>query len=51
MTVDHARREQLLAAAWIAEHGWDERGAVLGMADYFAEEFLIEMEGEKDEKK
>jgi hypothetical protein len=43
-TIAHARAEQLRAAAEIERNGWDERGAVLGMADYFAEEFLMEQE-------
>jgi hypothetical protein len=40
--IAHCRQQQLLAAAEIAEVGWNERRAVLGMADYFAEEFLLE---------
>jgi len=43
-TVAHARAEQLRCAEWIAKHGWDERGAVLGMGDWMAEEVLMEME-------
>ena len=40
--IAYCRQQQLLAAAEIAEVGWNERRAVLGMADYFAEEFLLE---------
>ena len=40
--IAHCRQQQLLAAAEIAEVGWNERRAVLGMADYFAEGFLLE---------
>lgn len=43
-TIAHARKMQLEAAAAIEATGWDERGAVLGMADYFAEEFVIQEE-------
>jgi hypothetical protein len=41
-TVEHARREQLRAAAEIERNGWDERGAVLGMGDWMAEEMILE---------
>ena len=46
-TIAHARKMQLEAAAEIEATGWDERGAVLGMADNFAEELLLEEEAEK----
>ena len=39
---------QLAAAAEIAAGPWNERGAVLGMADYFAEEFLLEQESRNE---
>jgi hypothetical protein len=44
------RREQARCAAEIARDGWNERGAVLGMGDYFAEEFLIEQAAEEKGK-
>lgn len=40
--IAYCRAQQLRAAGEIIELGWNERGAVLGMADYFAEEFLLE---------
>jgi hypothetical protein len=40
--IAYCRAQQLRAAGEIVEFGWNERGAVLGMADYFAEEFLLE---------
>lgn len=44
MTIEFARQQQLRAAAHIAENGWDERQAVLGMGDWFSEEFLLEQQ-------
>jgi hypothetical protein len=46
-TIDFARAEQLRCAAEIERGGWDERQAVLGMGDWFAEEFLMVEETEK----
>lgn len=46
-TIDHCRNEQLAAAAWLEENGWDHkesRGAWMGVYDNFAEEFLMEEE-------
>jgi hypothetical protein len=40
--IEVCRRHQLAIAAEIEQVGWDERRAVLGMADWFAEEFLLE---------
>ena len=48
-SIESARREQLRCAEEIERTTWDERGAVLGMADYFAEEFLLEREREQSE--
>lgn len=44
--IDHCRSQQRRFAAWIAIDGWNERGNVLAMGDWFAEEFLLEREGE-----
>jgi hypothetical protein len=49
-TIEFCRKEQLQAAGEIAQNGWNERGAVLGMADYFAEEFILsELENREGE--
>jgi hypothetical protein len=43
-TVAHARTQQLECAAYIITGGPDQRGATLGLFDWFAEEFLMEAE-------
>jgi hypothetical protein len=42
--VESVRNEQLRCAAEIERTHWDERGAVLGLGDWFAEEFLLTLE-------
>jgi hypothetical protein len=49
-TIAFARAEQLRCAAEIESNGWDERQAVLGLGDWFAEEFLMEMENDSKRK-
>lgn len=43
-TIDHARQQQLECAAYVISGGPDQRGALLGLHDWFAEEFLMEQE-------
>ena len=40
-SIEHARAEQVRCAEEIAANGWNERQAVLGMGDWFAEEFIL----------
>jgi hypothetical protein len=40
--IAYCRAQQIRTAAEIAEVGWNERGAVLGLGDWFTEEFLLE---------
>jgi len=47
--IEVCRHHQLAIAAEIEEVGWDERRAVLGMADWFAEEFLLEQAAAADQ--
>ena len=48
--IDHARSQQLACAEYIMGGGPDQRGATLGLFDWFAEEFLIEQEKQLKER-
>lgn len=41
MTINYARQQQIECAAHIINEGPEQRGASLGMFDWFAEEFLM----------
>ena len=43
-SLNHARAQQLAAAAHIIAGGPDQRGAVLGLFDSYAEEYIMEQE-------
>ena len=45
-SIDHARAQQLACAEYIIDGGPDQRGATLGLFDWFAEEFLLEKDRE-----
>ena len=40
-SIDHARAQQLACAEYIICGGPDQRGAALGLFDWFAEEFIL----------
>lgn len=40
-SIDHARSQQLACAEYIIDGGPDQRGAMLGLFDWFAEEFIL----------
>lgn len=40
-TIDHARAQQLACAEYIIGGGPDQRGATLGLFDWFTEEFIL----------
>ena len=40
-TIDHARAQQLACAEYIIDGGPDQRGATLGLFDWFTEEFIL----------
>lgn len=40
-SIDHARSQQLACADYIIDGGPDQRGAALGLFDWFAEEFIL----------
>jgi hypothetical protein len=42
--IDFTRQQQRECAAYIEAGGPDQRGATLGMFDWFAEEFIMERE-------
>jgi hypothetical protein len=44
MTIDYTRQQQRECAAYIINDGPDQRGATLGLFDWFAEEFSMEQE-------
>jgi hypothetical protein len=44
MTITHCREQQRECAEYIISGGPDQRGATLGLFDWFAEEFLMEQE-------
>jgi hypothetical protein len=44
MTINHCREQQRECAEYIISGGPDQRGATLGLFDWFAEEFLMELE-------
>ena len=44
MTITHCREQQRECAEYIISGGPDQRGATLGLFDWFAEEFLMERE-------
>jgi hypothetical protein len=44
MTITHCREQQRECAEYIISGGEDQRGATLGLFDWFAEEFLLEQE-------
>lgn len=44
LTVQYARAQQRECAEYIIGGGPDQRGAALGMFDWFAEEFLLQQE-------
>ena len=44
MTITHCREQQRECAAYIIDGGPDQSGATLGLFDWFAEEFLMELE-------
>ena len=43
-SIDHARSQQLSCAEYIIGGGPDQRGATLGLFDWFAEEFILSHE-------
>jgi hypothetical protein len=42
--IDHARAQQRICADYIISGGPDQRGAILGLFDWFAEEFILSQE-------
>jgi len=40
-SIDHARAQQLACAEYIIDGGPDQRGATLGLFDWFTEEFIL----------
>jgi len=45
-SINHARDQQRICAGYIISGGPDQRGAILGLFDWFAEEFILTQEAQ-----